>query len=263
MQTRRQMPIVLGVGALLFGIISTIGCGILDKKSDLKAFGQTCTSGAECESLQCAERGKVCTKACAFDSECGDGLVCRTLDASTAMQCSKAEGSKVGASCQTPNECDHGSCLKSADAPSDPGYCSRTCQTSSDCPDGFKVCQSISDGGSKMCLQGDGQGTASAQGKVVAAQTVGAQNVPTTATAANTTTPAPADAGSPAPTTTTLDAGLPPLDAGLPTVDAGGVNIPAIVDAGIPAILDAGTTIPRPTLDAGTRPRIKFGTVKP
>jgi hypothetical protein len=209
-------------GSLLALAIASVGCGFSEEKTEQqrKAFGQTCAAVAECESQQCAEHGRVCTKACVHDKECGDALVCRGLDTGTGMQCGKAEGSKVGSACQTAAECDHGLCVKKANAPSEPGFCSRTCQGPGECPDGYKICDSLADGANKMCLLGDDRIPIGERQQFVApGQVVGPQTKPTasaasTASAAPTTSAAPAATASTAPPTAPPDAGAPPADAG-------------------------------------------------
>lgn len=224
-------------GAMLALLFSGVGCGLLSQKKDeKKGFGLECAKDTDCESSQCATYGSICTKACTYDRECGDGLVCRTKDTGSGLVCSKPAGSKVGASCTTATECDHGYCLKKADAPNDPGFCSRTCQGGEDCPDGFKICDTITDSGeTKMCIVGDDKIPIGERPKLTAPKPV----------VVNTKTAPTTDAGAPPPV---VDAGAPPVvDAGTtrPVIDAGTTTRP-VIDAGLPA----------PAVDAGTRPRI-------
>ena len=249
MQMRgRSMGVVL-FGSLLAVMIGSVGCGLLEQKAEVerKAFGQTCAADADCQSQQCAGHGRVCSKTCSHDKECGDALVCRGLDTGTGMQCGKAEGSKVGSGCQTAAECDHGLCVKKADSPTEPGFCSRTCQGPGECPDGYKICDSLADGASKMCLLGDDRTPIGERVKFVAPQQVGAQTKPTTSaatsatpatSAAPSTSVAPATSASTGPTTAPPDAGPPPSDAG-------------------------SNTRPTINLDAGIKPRLKFGKSAP
>jgi len=212
-------------GALLGGwmfamLLGSSGCGLLEGKKEetaaKKPVGQECAKDADCESGSCATVGGVCSKSCVYDRECGDGLVCRAKETG-GMQCTKAVGAKVGSSCTKAAECDHGSCVRKAYAPDAPGFCSRTCQGSEDCADGYRICESISEGdATKLCLQGDDKIPIGERPKY-AAPIVGTPTTKGTASATP-TTPAPVvDAGAPP-----ADAGSPPKDAGPPAADAGG-----------------------------------------
>jgi len=223
-------------------LLGLAGCGLLKggSEEEKKGFGQECAKDTDCGSAECAAYGSICTKGCTYDRECGEGLVCRAKDTGTGMQCSKPAGSKVGATCRTATECDHGFCLKKANAPDDPGFCSSTCQGPGDCPDGYKLCDSISDSGStKMCIIGDDKIPIGERPQFTAPRPV----VGTTTPKPQTTTTAPPDAGVPTPTATNT---IPPPDAGAPKPDAGTTAPP-----------DAGTTAPTGA-DAGVRPRIKL-----
>ena len=155
-----------------------------------------------------------------------------------------------GESCATATECDHGSCLKKAEAPNDPGFCSRTCQGVGDCPDGYKICDTISDSGeTKMCIVGDDKIPIGERPKFTAPKAVVTTSKP--APSGATSAHAPSDAGAPpvAPSSTApRDAGAPPADASAPPADAGA---PAPTDAGTRAA-DAGgrpiITLPRPKI---------------
>jgi hypothetical protein len=248
MERRRGATIggaLLG-GWMLAALLGASGCGLLEGKKEeaaaKKEIGQECAKDADCASGQCATVGGVCSKGCTYDRECGEGLVCRARDAG-GMQCSKPQGIKVGANCSNGSECDHGTCVKRADAPDAPGFCSRTCQGSEDCVDGFKLCATISDNDTtKMCLQGDDKIPIGERPKYTAP--TGGTTAPkattsgTTSTApTNTTPPAVVDAGAPA-----ADAGTGPKDAGTTTTtpDAGGR--------------------PQIQVDAGGRPKIVLPT---
>ncbi len=150
-----------GAAAAMLGVLALAiaggGCGLLKKK---KAFGEACAQAEDCESLECASVGSICSKTCTFDKECGDGLVCRAKDDGTGNVCSKSQGSAPNASCMLPSECDHGHCLKRVGQQDQPGICSMHCQTTDECPAGMKVCEAISDSeGVKFCLPGGDTGT--------------------------------------------------------------------------------------------------------
>lgn len=245
MQTHGKTLGAVMFGSLLAVAISSVGCGLSEKKAEPKLFGQACAADADCESQQCAVHGRVCTKTCAHDKECGDALVCRGLDSGTGMQCGKPEGSKVGSACQTAAECDHGLCVKKADAAAEPGFCSRTCQGPGECPDGYKICDSLADGANKLCLLGDDRIPIGDRAQFVAPQQIGTPTKPATAATASATStasaaPSTTAAASAAPTTAPPDAGPPPpADAGLNTR-------PSItLDGGRPRIkLDLGKRSP-------------------
>jgi len=232
MVRRRGATVGAGLlGTMLAMLVFGAGCGLLKQEEERKAFGNACAKDTDCESLQCATYGSICTKSCTYDSECGDGLVCRAKDVGSGRACSKISGSAVGSSCTKASECDHGACLKKADAPNDPGYCSRTCQSQTDCPDGHKLCEAASEGEStKMCVAGDDRikiGDATGEG---AAPTTGVAAVKATATAtatASATTSATASAAPSATAAPVVDAGAPP-----PVVDAGPVRPRIKLDLG-------------------------------
>ena len=185
-----------GAMIALFLGLGAIGCGFLKQEEpEKKAFGVACAKDTDCASLQCAATGSICTKSCTYDKDCGDGLVCRAKDTGSGLECSKAAGSKVGATCATAAECDHGFCLKKADAPSEPGFCSATCQGPGECPEGYKLCDTLTASDTtKMCILGDDRIPIGERPKFTAPTTT----VKTTATATATTT----STASAVPTTT-------------------------------------------------------------
>ena len=226
---------------------ASVGCGLLsqEKEEQKKAFGVECAKDIDCESSSCAPYGSICTKGCTYDRDCGDTLVCRSKDSGTGLLCSKPAGSKVGASCMTATECDHGFCLKKAGAADQPGFCSRTCQSQGDCPDGYKLCDTIADNGdTKVCIIGDDKIPIGERPQFTAPKPLGT-TPKATPSASGTARP---DAGSPPPPPI-VDAGAPgPVDAGLrPVIDAG----QPVQDAGRPVI----------TVPTG-RPRIVIPTKK-
>lgn len=217
--------------------MSSGGCDLLKGKSEKKAFAEACTQAADCESGECATYGSICTKGCTFDKDCGSGLVCRVKDVGTGNECSKPFGIAPGpsASCNAPSECQHAQCLRKVGDATGPGVCSKFCADVSDCPEGMKICESISDSGQlKMCLPGDPAAPAAEKPKFVA---------PKPKPVADAGAP---DAGGTDAGTTGADAGTTGADAGTrPTLDGGATA----TDAGATAT-DAGTTVS----DAGTRP---------
>jgi len=233
MKQKRGGALVRGaMFAAVIGLFGSVGCGLLksgegESTGEKKAFGAACTKADDCASADCTTYGNVCSKSCTYDKDCGDGMVCRAKDDGSALQCAKPIGSKVGASCKLATECDHGYCLKKADAPNDPGFCSATCQGPGECPDGYKLCQTISDESKiKVCVLGDDtipidqrpQFTAPRVTTTTPKTTTTTSATPTTSTTPSaTTTPSSApDAGAPKP-----DAGTGPVDAGAPASDAG------------------------------------------
>lgn len=134
------------------------GCDMLKGKAEKKAFAEACAQAADCESGECATYGSICTKSCTFDKDCGSGLVCRAKDTGNGNECSKPYGIAPGpaATCNQPSECQHAQCLKKSGDTTASGICSKYCQDASECPDGMKICEAISDSGAlKFCLPGD------------------------------------------------------------------------------------------------------------
>jgi hypothetical protein len=192
-----MIMLLLGLGAA--------GCGFLkQEEAEKKAFGVACAKDTDCASLQCAATGSICTKSCTYDKDCGDGLVCRAKETGAGLECSKSVGSKIGASCTAASECDHGYCLKKADAPSEPGFCSSTCQGPAECPEGYKLCDTLTASETvKMCILGSDLIPIGERPKFTAPQATTVK-APTTATATATTTTTTA-----APTTTTTTSAAP------------------------------------------------------
>lgn len=176
--------------AVFLPLMTAAGCKLFNKEK--KPFGEDCQSDEDCESLECATYGSVCTKACTYDRECGGGFVCRARDGRPGDACAKPTGVANGQSCNNPSECQSGNCLKPVGQADAAGFCSVHCEAETDCPDGFKLCLSISDSGqTKFCLPGGG-GSANIPGteppKFVAPRPVATVKVPTTATATATAT---------------------------------------------------------------------------
>jgi hypothetical protein len=144
------------VAAGIFMAVATAsagGCGFLKPKK--RAFAEACSSDTDCESLDCAAQGNICTKACTYNKECGGDYVCRQKDDGTADHCATAVGAAPNGTCMEPSDCQNGHCLKHVGEETSPGICSRYCTGPDDCPDGMKICDSISDTGTlKMCLPG-------------------------------------------------------------------------------------------------------------
>lgn len=230
------------LGAVVVGMwftagIAGVGCMSSEPaKVELKALGTTCAADTDCESKLCAGHAKACTKACAHDRECGEPQVCRGLDNGSGMVCDKADGSKVGSSCQNAAECDHGLCVKKADAPNDPGFCSRTCMGSAECPDGYKICDTVGDGTNKMCLLGDDKTPIGERVKFVA---------PTQVVGTPTKTPTSSSSSGSSSSSSSSSSG---------SSSSSSSSSGSVPDAGPPPVVDAGT--PPPASDAGTRPPI-------
>ncbi|MDC3958424.1 hypothetical protein [Polyangium jinanense] len=201
--------------ALLLGL-GAAGCGLLKQEEpEKKAFGVACTKDTDCASLQCAATGSICTKSCTYDRDCGDGLVCRAKDTGSGLECSKSVGAKIGASCATAGECDHGFCLKKADAPNEPGFCSATCQGPAECPDGYKICDTLTASDTtKMCILGDDRIPIGERPKFTAPTTTTVKTTPTatataTATSTASATPTATSTASATPTATSTASATP------------------------------------------------------
>lgn len=210
----RPLAAAMAVGSLLL-LMAGGGCKFLKKEK--KPFGQECSVDTDCESLSCSPYGKICSKSCTYDSECGGDLVCRDNEEGAGNICSKAIGAAPNGVCKTAADCQHGHCLKRVGEENEPGICSKFCQTPADCPAGMKVCVSISDSGlAKFCLPGDEKSPppkfAPQPPKKITPKT-DAGTALTATTTTTTTAPPVVDAGAPA------DAGKP-ADAGAPA-DAG------------------------------------------
>jgi hypothetical protein len=169
-------------------------------------------------------------------------------DVGTGNECSKPFGIAPGpnATCNAPSECQHAQCLRKVGETTGPGICSKFCADVSDCPEGMKNCESISDSGQlKMCLPGDPALPAAEKPKYSA---------PKPKTLADAGAP---DGGGSTDGGTTTDAGPKPVADGGTTTDAG-----TTTDGG--TTMDGGTTTDGGTrgADAGTtdggRPKIKF-----
>lgn len=168
------------------------GCGFLKKTEGNKAFAETCSLDSDCASHDCVGQGNICSKPCTYNKDCGGGYVCRQKDDGSGDHCASAVGQTINGSCMDPSDCESGHCLKRVGQDASPGICSRFCLAPEDCPDGMKVCDTISDTGVlKMCLPG-GAGVPVAQFGTVPRKTT-----------TTTTTPKPTATVPPATTTTT------------------------------------------------------------
>ncbi|MFO0592129.1 MAG: hypothetical protein U0441_31590 [Polyangiaceae bacterium] len=182
--------------AVLLPLTTVAGCKLFNRSK--KQFGEDCTTDLDCDSMECATYGSICTKTCVFDKECGSGYVCRARDGKPGDACAKPTGNATGQNCTNASECATGNCLKpvGSDA-STVGFCSAHCQTDADCPENFKVCHDISDsGGVGFCLPGGGSvaipgSTASAIPVYVAPRPVTTAKTTTTSTTTTTTTTTP------------------------------------------------------------------------
>ena len=125
--------------------------------------------------------------------------------------------------------------------------CSKFCADVSDCPEGMKTCESISDSGQvKLCLPGDPSLPAAEKPKFVAPK-------PKPLTDAGAPDGGGTDAGTPVVDAgTKTDAGTTVVDAGT-TTDAG----TTVTDAGT-TVTDAGAKTDAGTTTDGGRPKIKF-----
>src|SRR5512132_4350977 len=135
-------------------VASASGCNFLKPKAK-KAFTETCSLDTDCESLDCAGQGNICSKPCTYNKDCGGGYVCRQKDDGSGDHCASAVGQLPNGSCMDPGDCENAHCLKRVGEDNAPGICSRFCAGPEDCPDGMKICDVISDTGVlKMCLPG-------------------------------------------------------------------------------------------------------------
>ncbi len=202
---QRNTGRVIGALALLavfLPLMTASGCKLFNRQK--KQFGEDCTTDLDCDSMECATYGSVCTKTCVFDKECGGGYVCRARDGKPGDACAKPTGNPTGSSCNNASECQTGNCLKPVGQSDGVGFCSAHCQTEADCPDSYKFCHEISDSGSVgFCLPGGG-GSAAIPGATADAPRYVAPRPVTTAVKTVTTTT----------TTTTVPTATAPLASG-------------------------------------------------
>jgi hypothetical protein len=179
---------------------SVVGCSFLKPKAK-KAFAETCAVDADCESLDCAGQGTVCSKPCQYNADCGGALVCRQKDDGSGEHCAGAVGVKLNGACMDPSDCENGHCLKHVGEDTAPGICSRFCTAPADCPDGMKICDTISDTGTlKMCLPGGVAGAPVAKFGAAPRKTTTVTTKPTvTVPPVVTVAPPPPVAGTPGP----------------------------------------------------------------
>jgi hypothetical protein len=140
-----------------FSAASIGGC----KPKQKKALGADCNDATDCDSNLCSDATGVCSKSCTYDKECGGDLVCRAMS-EAVNECNKMQGQAVGGSCMNGGDCGNGICLHYVGKETQPGICSKYCQTPDDCPANYKICDRISDlGALKVCLPGDAKSAAS------------------------------------------------------------------------------------------------------
>jgi hypothetical protein len=154
--------------------------------------------------------------------------------------------------CNNPAECQSGNCLKPVGQSDATGFCSTHCETETDCPEGHKLCMSISDSGQvKFCLP-DGGGSANIPGgpetpKFVAPRPVGTFKPPVTTTT----------------TTTTAAASVKPTSSSPgPVLTAGQPSATASVAATAPTASATTTTKPAATASVTVKPSIVLPTKK-
>ncbi len=148
----------VAMAASVLAAVMATGCGFLKPKSN-KAYAEACVVDSDCASLDCAGQGNVCSKACQYNADCGGTMVCRQKDDGSGDHCAQPVGVKLNGTCMAPSDCENGHCLKHVGEDNAPGICSRFCTAPADCPDGMKICDSISDTGAlKMCLPGGAPG---------------------------------------------------------------------------------------------------------
>jgi hypothetical protein len=157
--SRSRLGGIVGAGVIASFLVVTFagltGCKLL-KMPEKKAFGADCSTDLDCDSMKCQVHGKICSKTCTYDSECGGDLVCREESTANSFYCAKKEGTDIGGPCANRDDCNRGECLHRIGEEDKPGICSGHCQTANDCPAHFKTCDSISDsGGTKLCLPGE------------------------------------------------------------------------------------------------------------
>ncbi len=248
---QRNTGRVFGALALLavFLPLSTLaGCKLLNREK--KAFGEDCTTDLDCEGMECATYGSVCTKTCVFDKECGSGYVCRARDGKPGDACAKPTGNPLGQSCNNPSECQSGNCLKPVGQGDAVGFCSAHCETEADCPESYKFCHSISDSGSVgFCLPGGSGGTeipgATARPIFVAPRPV-ATVTKTISTITTTTTLTVPTATAPQPTGNFLFPSANPTATAAPTTTA--TSAPTTKPTSTATAAPTNTTTKRPPL---------------
>lgn len=177
---------------------SVVGCSFLKPKAK-KAYAEACATDNDCESMDCAGQGNVCSKPCQYNADCGGTMVCRQKDDGSGEHCAQPVGVKLNGSCMDPSDCENGHCLKHVGEDNSPGICSRFCTAPADCPDGMKICDTISDTGTlKMCLPGGAAGVPVAKFGAVPRKATTVTTKPTVSAPPVVTAPPPA--GNPGPT---------------------------------------------------------------
>jgi hypothetical protein len=120
----------------------------------LGADGARCLNGVECAGGLCVALASesVCTQACDQDSACGEGWTCDQVGG--AGLCLPATGGGgIGADCAAgPVSCTSGLCLVQPSGP----VCTRPCQSSGNCPDGWRCSEvegrGVSGGAADVCV---------------------------------------------------------------------------------------------------------------
>ena len=113
----------------------------------LTSFGQPCEQGVECRSGHCVEAddGKVCSRACADETDCPEGWLCLPDARIEVQYICFPDRSNLCTPCAGNEDCDgQGSrCLGIGGG----SYCGRVCSERRPCPDGYR-CADILDPGS-------------------------------------------------------------------------------------------------------------------
>jgi hypothetical protein len=109
-----------------------------------------CGSDGDCASGLCRpwSKGDVarCTRTCATNTDCATGARCATIGAETYCV-----GSDIGRTCTAGNPavCT-AACLTAQ------GYCTATCQSGADCPNGYG-CQAVGTPATSVCVKAEGE----------------------------------------------------------------------------------------------------------
>lgn len=124
----------------LFGDSASDG-GVLKHELDLCASDQECASPLVCRAMYVGGAPR-CTRTCGSNSQCMTGTRCDKIGSSTFCA-----ASDVGRSCASASSCNF-ACLTG------PGYCTTTCASGADCPNGYG-CMPVGSPPQSVCVRAE------------------------------------------------------------------------------------------------------------